>query len=419
MAAILNDLDNFLQSDTPRTVSVNLGTNVNVNGTLGGTPVNTVVTNAANAAAHAATPGNPHGVSLTQISGDLDDINDGVTFFRTNANQVTGAGRGFNALNSSSEYIKSLKSTQLTVVGSNPSTGWVGDANGIRMYQSSVLKVNIPVSGSPYFNGTITGDSDITITGKGEFQGSSVISSREAAIHANTSMSSNYGIQAFSGSAVGMAAVIGFSGNGYGLRGDGLSSGGTGVQAVNSFGGVALGVTGRMTTNNTTLVSNLNADMVDGKHASALCNIVPCNTGTCTVSGNGFNLNVTGSLAATVRTRGTSNFAYIENISDARLKTEIEHEFLGLDFINSLTARTFRMIENPELLAHGLVYQEVVKLLGNRKDSLASLNNDGTGGVDYNGMVSPIIKAIQELSAEVNLLKSGKRKGRVIDVQKA
>lgn len=409
MAAILNDLDAFLQADTPRTVPVNLGSNVNVNGTLGGTPVNTVVTNAANAAAHASSSGNPHNVNLTQISGDLDDINDGVTFFRTNANQVTGAGRGFNALNSSSEYIKSLKSTQLAVVGSNPSTGWVGDANGIRMYQSGVLKVNIPISGAPSFTADITGGSNINITGNGVFNGLSTSTFGNAAVTANQSQNALNGIVGYADSGAGGTGVIAV---GSGLASALLASGRSSFQGSASF-------QGGITTTSTTLVTNLNADMVDGKHASALCNIVPCNTGTCTVSGNGFNLHVTGSLAATVRTRGTSNFAYIENISDARLKTEIEHEFLGLDFINSLTARTFRMIENPELLAHGLIYQEVVKLLGNRKDSLASLNNDGTGGVDYNGMVSPIIKAIQELSAEVNLLKSGKRKGRVIDVQKA
>ncbi|MBY0473724.1 MAG: tail fiber domain-containing protein [Nitrosomonas sp.] len=419
MAAILNDLDAFLQADTPRTVSVNLGSNVNVNGTLGGTPVNTVVTNAANAAAHASSSGNPHNVNLTQISGDLDDIADGVTFFRTNANQVTGAGRGFNALNSSSEYIKSLKSTQLTVVGSNPANGWVGDANGIRMYQSSVLMVNIPVSGNPSFGGDIVGGGDISITGYGSFTGSATLGGRQASLHANLNGTADNGVSAFSGNGSTDSGLKGSSSTGYGVFGEGTGVNATGVRATHVAGGVALYVGGRMTMTNTTMVTNLNADMVDGKHASALCNIVPCNTGTCTVSGNGFNLNVTGSLAATVRTRGTSNFAYIENISDARLKTEIEHEFLGLDFINSLTARTFRMIENPELLAHGLIYQEVVKLLRNRKDSLASLNNDGTGGVDYNGMVSPIIKAIQELSAEVNLLKSGKRKGRVIDVQKA
>jgi hypothetical protein len=417
MAAILNDLDAFLQADTPRTVSVNLGSNVNVNGTLGGTPVNTVVTNAANAAAHAASSGNPHGVSLNQIAGDLDDINDGVTFFRTNANQVTGAGRGFNALNSSSEYIKSLKSTQMTLVGSNPSTGIAMDGNGIRMYQSSVLRLNIPVSGDPYFNGTITGDSDITITGRGEFQGSSVISSREAAIHANTSLSANYGIQAFSGAAVGMAAVIGFSANGYGLRGEGLSSGAVGVQATNSFGGVALGVAGRMTITNTTLVSNLNADMVDGKHATNLCSVVVPETGTCNVSGGGINL-ISNVTSQQVRGNG-SNGLIIETVSDKRLKTDIHPEIYGLEFVKRLKAKTFRMKNKPKIRLHGFISQDMRSLVDFENDALFSENEDGMLSTDYISLISPIVKSIQELSAEIDLLKSGKRKGRIIDGKSA
>jgi hypothetical protein len=36
--------------------------------------------------------------------------------------------------------------------------------------------------------------------------------------------------------------------------------------------------------------------------------------------------------------------------------------------------------------------------VGKNGDSLASLNSDGTGAVDYNGMIAPIIKAIQQLA---------------------
>ena len=150
--------------------------------------------------------------------------------------------------------------------------------------------------------------------------------------------------------------------------------------------------------------------MVDGKQASQLCQIVPTNSGTCTVSGNGFNLNVTGTLASSVRTRGTGNFVYIENISDERLKQDIEDEQYGLDFINSLRPRSFRMKVNPDLRAHGLIYQEVRELVDS-DDSLACLNNDGeTGAIDYNGIISPLIKAIQELSKQVEELKNGQKK---------
>lgn len=407
MATVINKRDVALQAASPRTASVNLGSTVNVNGTVDGVSATTVKNNAATAAAHAATIGNPHNVSLTQISGDLDDINDGVTFFRTTANQVTGAGRGFNALNSSSEYIKSLKSTQLTVVSSNPSTGWVGDVNGIRMYQSGVLKVNIPVSGSPSFSG------NLDIDGTAEFNGTNNVSgvlycgvfnssgSVAAGIYARGNSSGGFGV--FGDIPSGNILSIGVKGRSTGGRGvEGTSTTGVGVYA-SSATGTALSVQGPMNISTTTLVSNLNADMVDGKHASALCQIVPTDSGTCTVSGNGFNLNVTGGLAATVRTRGTGNTVFIENVSDARLKQDIQDEVYGLDFINSLKPRSFRMRSNPDLLAHGLIYQEVAKLIGN-KDALASLNPDATGAVDYNGIVSPMIKAIQELSQRVKHL---------------
>ena len=393
MATIVNAKDVFLQAEPLRQIVVTVPS-TNVTGQIDGTAASTVKTQASTAAAHAASTGNPHGVSLTQIAGDLDDIADGSSYFKSTANQNTGATRAFSALNSSSEYIKSLKSTQLTVVGSNPSTGWVGDVNGIRMYQSSVLKVNIPVSGDPFFDG------DLDVSGQAEFHGSSTVSGFTAAVHANTSLSSLNGLQAFSGAGVGGRAVYGLSVNGYGVYGSGTTSGATGVQAVNSGGGDALSVSGRMTMTSTTLVSNLNADMVDGKHSSALCSIVPTNSGTCNVSGNGFSIAVTGTLASTVRTRGTSNIVFIENISDRRLKQDIEDETKGLDFINELRPRSFRMISNPDILAHGLIYQEVAELIGEKVDTLAGLNSDGTGSVDYNGIVSPIIKAIQEFYEE-------------------
>ncbi|MBA3756293.1 MAG: tail fiber domain-containing protein [Nitrosomonas sp.] len=419
MAAAINKRDVYLLAATPRTVSVNLGTNVNVDGTVAGTPAGTVVDNADTGAAHAGSSGNPHGVSLTQISGDLDDISDGSTYFRTNSNQVTGAGRGFNALNSSNEYNKSLKSTQLTVVGSNPSTGWVGDSNGIRMYQSGVLKVNIPVSGDPYFDG------DLEISGFATFGG-------------NTTSDSTTWSGVFNEGQNSTGGLVGWAGNsGAGVRGncsnssstargvEGVATTATGVNAICTTGtalkgsassgsGTALALVGKMTTNSTLLVSNLNADMVDGKHASSLCQGSNTNSGLATVSGNVLNIQVQGSLSTTVQTRASSNAVVIESVSDERLKQDIQDEKYGLDFICSLTPRSFRMRADPTLLAHGLIYQEVAKLIGDDPDSLASLNNDGTGSVDYNGIVSPIVLALQQLAKRVSLIEQhgGYKNGR-------
>lgn len=402
MATVINKRDVYLLAATPRTVSVNLGPNVNVDGTVGGTPAGTVVNNAATAAAHAASSGNPHGVSLTQISGDLDDISDGSSYFRTTANQVTGAGRGFNALNSSNEYIKSLKSTQLTVVGSNPSTGWVGDSNGLRMYQSSVLKVNIPVSGDPSFSGDIFGGSTIDISGSGRFRGTL---GGSALIVNDTGSATTAGVNASAGGTFG-AAVLGAAtaSSQVAISGLATSSACIGVNASNSAGGTALRVSGAMTMTSTVLVSNLNADMVDGKHASSLCSLVVPDTGTCTVSGGGFNLVAT---ISGVRVRGNnSNGLIIENFSDERLKSDINDEAYGIEFINKLRPVSYRLKTNNKTQYHGFIAQEVGKLIKSDDDSLFQIHDDGIYGVDYLSLISPIVKAIQQMSEKVTLIEN-------------
>lgn len=409
MATVQNDKDVFLLAASPRFTVVTVPY-TNVTGQIDGTPASTVRSNAATGSAHASTTGNPHNVSLIQIAGDLDDISNGSTYFKSTADQNTGGGRAFNALDSTNTYIKSLVSTKLTVVGANPTTGWVGDSSGLRLYQSSVLKVNIPVSGAPSFSGDITGGANINITGSAQFNGNTTFSGSSRALVANGSRNQLHGVLAFDGTAGNGGAGgfvstgsngVGVTANASGTNGIGVNAGATGsggiaVQAVAISPATALSIFGPMKINNTTLVTNLNADMVDGIHASALCNKIFTNTGTCTVSGGGLNLTVTGTLGSTVRTRGTGNDVFIENISDERLKQDIQDEELGLDFVMKLRPRSFRMRSDPALLSHGFIHQEVCRLVS-RQDGLASINSDGTGAFDYNGITSPIVKSIQEL----------------------
>lgn len=277
--------------------------------------------------------------------------------------------------------------------------GIIGAASGSATFTLSAS------TGAATFKGDITGGSNINITGTGIFGGSFSGGGYITALYANPSGASTYGLVANAGSVGAGVIAFGTASGRVGLSGQGTHSGAIGVAAVNSAGGTALSVSGLMTINNTTLVTNLNADRLDGYHATSFCSLVPANTGTCTVAGQGFNLFVTGTLGASVRTRGSSNFVYIENISDRKLKKEIEDEVLGLDFINSLRPRSFRMKANPINKSHGLIYQEVVKLVGDG-DNLACLNDDGTGAVDYNGIIAPIIKALQQLDAKVSKLSS-------------
>lgn len=62
-------------------------------------------------------------------------------------------------------------------------------------------------------------------------------------------------------------------GNGVGVRGESFGASYAGVVAVNGAGGPALTVSGRMTISSNTLVSNLNADLLDGYDSSAFVRI--------------------------------------------------------------------------------------------------------------------------------------------------
>jgi hypothetical protein len=227
--------------------------------TINGVAVGTIQTDSSAAAIHAALTGNPHNVSLTQINGDLDDIDNGSTYFKTTSTQVTGAGRAANALDSSSDYIRSIQSTKIVVSAPNPTTGVVFDGAGIRMYQSGSLKVNIPVSGDPSFSGNITGGSDISITGNAIFNGNSSDAGAITSVLANQSRNQANGVRAYAGSSGGNA-VYGNANNsggvGYGAffrRQNGASGAAVyaisstsapGLIAENDSTGLALQVTG-------------------------------------------------------------------------------------------------------------------------------------------------------------------------------
>ena len=204
--------------------------------TINGVQVGTIQSDSSAAAIHMAATGNVHNVSLTQISGDLDDLADGATYFKTTAAEKSGAARANGALDSSGNYIRSLKSTRITVSDTNPTTGWVADAAGFRLYQSGTLTVNIPVTGSPSFSGSITGGSDIDISGMGRFKGSD--GGYALAANYNSLASNTGGITAKSTSSSFPA-----------VRAENTGTTGTSIQAVsNRAGVVALEVIGALAT---------------------------------------------------------------------------------------------------------------------------------------------------------------------------
>jgi hypothetical protein len=129
---------------------------------------------------------------------------------------------------------------------------------------------------------------------------------------------------------------------------------------------------------------------------------VVTDSGTATVAGSGLNYlcGITG-----YRFEGSTNYVTLQPISDLRLKENIEPEILGLEFINALLPKSFNMIGQQRRL-HGFIAQDVEPLIAHDDDALSIDNPNGYKGVDYMALVAPLVKAVQELSAEVATLKA-------------
>ena len=139
-----------------------------------------------------------------------------------------------------------------------------------------------------------------------------------------------------------------------------------------------------------------------------------------------------GDSATTVYTYATATR------SDARDKTDIQDSTLGLDFINQLKPRQFRwdyredykidcIDENQNItttilskdgtkkrnrLHCGLIAQEVKSTMDNLGLDFAGYQDHKVNGggdvltINYNELISPLIKAVQELSAKVKALEA-------------
>jgi len=255
--------------------------------------------------------------------------------------------------------------------------------------------------------GDITGTSNIDITGTAKFSGALTVSGYSYAGVFNEPLGSKGGVLGF-GTGSGASGVQGVgqsSANGIlgvGLSGStgvyGQSVGGIGVKAQAVFSGTALAIDGPASMTNSTMITNLNADMVDGVQAANLCQLVVGNTGTAYVAGTGLNLITT---VSGVTVTCSSNYIVIEPVSDARIKKDIEDESLGLEFILTLRPRTYRLIADPSLLYHGFIYQEVADVLKRRGDSLSQDRGNNYGGVDYMSLISPLVKAVQQQQSQI------------------
>ena len=93
------------------------------------------------------------------------------------------------------------------------------------------------------------------------------------------------------------------------------------------------------------------------------------------------------------------------NTSDRRLKTNINTLSLNaIEKINALISKSYNMIANPEITRYGFIAQEVQEILPDLITGTESEND--VLGLDYNGILAVLVKAVQELSAKVAALEA-------------
>ena len=131
--------------------------------------------------------------------------------------------------------------------------------------------------------------------------------------------------------------------------------------------------------------------------------------------------------ASNVVSNNFATNASFSRSSDVHKKTNIENDTLGLDFINDLRTVTFNWRPNTEfpehysdyhptvskmkteVKLHGMIAQEVKAALDNQGvDTFGGWaeEKDGSQRISQEMFVHPLIKAVQELSAQVDELKT-------------
>ena len=193
---------------------------------------------------------------------------------------------------------------------------------------------------------------------------------------------------------------------------------GTNAVVYDFFSGYAKEtVNGQVTIN--TITGNTNpvfqVNYGDGSSFFSLNN----GAGACSIYGNVFTsgsiLPLGGPTVGNSQTPWYSMYAVnFINVSDERLKNNIEENDLGLDFINKISTKKYYYNQSPTggvangTGAHhrGIIAQDIAPIAGDFAGLHAPSSTGDYYGVDYNQFVPVLIKAVQELSQEVNSLKA-------------
>ena len=255
---------------------------------------------------------------------------------------------------------------------------------------------------------------------------------------------------------VGTAITGAALGNGHGVLGQtndssGIRNGVLGISVTSGSSAAAVTGTnlsgyglysyGQFGINNSTLVTNLNANYLQGYTASNFmlagstasdsnalggyspslwARIFPTNSGTANAGGAGLNLlgdGSTGIVGAYVATSGSGNTVtwtvQTTSPSDIRLKEEIADSDLGLAFVKQLRPVSYKLKSDPKhQKGYGFIADEVDQLI-ETGSSLVYFEPDWKVGDDvgfktihYPSYVAVLTKAIQELTAKVEALEA-------------
>lgn len=242
------------------------------------------------------------GLDYSNVSGTKPPATATSNFFTTSTSNPSGGNDGDAHYNSSTMvmWFKTGGSWNAggTINASQITTGTLAAAR-IAARSIDATKLNVSTLSAITANlgsvnaGNISGSATLDIAGSTRFSGSTTDGSSIYTVVCDAaSITYGGGLKGNAGSSgVGVYGDGGTTGS-RGIAGVGRASSVVGVQATNTANGLALEVTqGYMIINSSTLVSNLNADMVDGLHASRFVR-TDINSA---VTGN---INITGTLQA-------------------------------------------------------------------------------------------------------------------------
>lgn len=154
--------------------------------------------------------------------------------------------------------------------------------------------------------------------------------------------------------------------------------------------------------------------LINGNNNTACgYNTMPSQVNTSNSAALGANADVSGSNQVQLGDSATTTYAYgaVQNRSDVRDKTDITDTQLGLAFVLKLRPVDFRWNYRDgngprKRYHHGFIAQEVAAIgeFGGYQDHRVNGGKD-VHSLGYNEFIAPIVKAIQELTAEVERLR--------------